>query len=213
MADDLKYGYKGAEPTQSFGNNTGVFDPNDINNLIADNKWTSFGQLELIETQTITTATNVIDFTNLGNYNVHFMTVNNAHNENDNKRLSIRFFENGVLESSAVYQVASQFGSASNNFIEVRSTTYDSLRFGDNFGSATNETMQGYCYFYNLIDSSKYSFISFHASTQNNVNVNCFEFGSGVLPQASTVTGIRLEPAYSYNLLEADISLYGIRYS
>ena len=47
MADDLKYGYKGAEPTQSFGNNTGVFDPNDINNLIADNKWTTLWTIRI----------------------------------------------------------------------------------------------------------------------------------------------------------------------
>ena len=99
MADDLKYGYKGAEPTQSFGNNTGVFDPNDINNLIADNKWTTFGQLELIETQTVTSATAYVDFTNLGSYNVHFMTVNNFKTPAGDSLMGFRLIESGVVES------------------------------------------------------------------------------------------------------------------
>ena len=63
MADDLNYGYKGADVPQSFGNNKGVFDPADINNLVKDDKWTQYGQLELIETQTFTGVNANIDFT------------------------------------------------------------------------------------------------------------------------------------------------------
>jgi hypothetical protein len=37
-----EYGYI-PEVAQSFGDNTGVFDPADINNLVADNKWTQYG--------------------------------------------------------------------------------------------------------------------------------------------------------------------------
>ena len=49
-----KYGYVGVDiPEQSFGNNKGIFNPAEINELVADNKWTTFGQLELIETQTV----------------------------------------------------------------------------------------------------------------------------------------------------------------
>ena len=44
-----KYGYiADTGPEQAFRSNTGVFDPADINELIAENKWTNFGQLELI---------------------------------------------------------------------------------------------------------------------------------------------------------------------
>ena len=74
-----KYGYVGADiPAQSFGSNKGVFNPAEINELVADNKWTSFGQLELIETQTVSGVASV-EFTNLKTniYNVHFITVNN----------------------------------------------------------------------------------------------------------------------------------------
>ena len=48
------------EVAQSFGNNTGVFDPADINNLVKDDKWTQYGQLELIETKTASSDSEII---------------------------------------------------------------------------------------------------------------------------------------------------------
>ena len=47
MADDLNYGYKGADVPQSFGNNKGVFDPADINNLVKDDKWTTLWTIRI----------------------------------------------------------------------------------------------------------------------------------------------------------------------
>ena len=53
MSKSNKYGYSGVDiPTQAFQANVGKFDPAEINELVADNKWTQYGQLELIETQT-----------------------------------------------------------------------------------------------------------------------------------------------------------------
>ena len=111
MADDLKYGYKGAEPTQSFGNNTGVFDPADINNLIADNKWPSFGQLELIETQTANSGSADIYTVNFesiqeSKYNVHFLTFSEGQS-NGYQFLSLRFGNGGTYTTSG-YQCARQ---------------------------------------------------------------------------------------------------------
>ena len=125
MADDLKYGYKGAEPTQSFGNNTGVFDPNDINNLIADNKWTTFGQLELIETQTHSSDVAQVDFLDIKSdiYNVHFMTLNNIVSSSD-AGLDCRLSNDGgsTFESSN-YDYAIQYVQTSGTTAgEVKST-------------------------------------------------------------------------------------------
>ena len=210
MADDLKYGYKGAEPTQSFGNNTGVFDPNDINNLIADNKWTSFGQLELIETQTASADSNV-DFTDIKEdiYNVHFAIVNISLNGTGS--VNMRFFENGVLETGSVYQYAYQNGQATGTFSETKSTSANRL-FATRIGN-TDEPRFAYNYLYNLGDSSKYSFQTMHGVSKNTVSTACdMRFGSGVLPQASTVDGIRFTET-SGQTLTGTISLYGIRYS
>ena len=50
-----EYGYIGKEVTQAFRDNKGIFTPQDIIELDQENKWTNFGQLELIQTQTFTT--------------------------------------------------------------------------------------------------------------------------------------------------------------
>ena len=208
MADDLKYGYKGAEPTQSFGNNTGVFDPNDINNLIADNKWTTFGQLELIETQTVSNVSS-IDFTNLGNYNVHFFVINNHQVAVTNSRLGLRFYENGVLETGSVYQWAyQQQYSTGAEFRSNGNWSSIPIQIEQPIGFATG----GYTYFYNLTDSSKYSFLT--NQHQRNSDAMIAEFGSGVMAQASTVTGFQLAMYDSSNYnFSMTASLYGIRYS
>jgi len=212
MADDLKYGYKGAEPTQSFGNNTGVFDPNDINNLIADNKWTTFGQLELIETQTYSTGVPDIDFTSIdeSTYNVHLLTFNNVQSSGTGPQLRVRLFESGVKETASVYQNAIQFGSASGSFSEAKSTADSGIPVNGNFQSGVSN---GYIYFYNLGDSGKYSFLTFHSHQIDPTNTFYMGFGSGVMTQASTVNGINLYNSNAGNFTDFDISLYGIRYS
>ena len=48
-----EYGYIGKEVEQAFRSNKGIFTPQDIIELDQENKWTNFGQLELIQTQTI----------------------------------------------------------------------------------------------------------------------------------------------------------------
>ena len=208
MADDLKYGYKGAEPTQSFGNNTGVFDPNDINNLIADNKWTSFGQLELIETQTYLGAVSYVDFTSISesSYNVHFMTFSKLTTGASSHQHRIQFYESGVLETANVYDYAFQYGSVTGSFGDANRGTNTQLAI-ENTGSE-GISQNGYLYFYNLGDSSKYSFLTHH-NFSDRTGADIFTFGSGVMKQSSTVDGIRLLTT-SGNFTDFDISLYGI---
>jgi len=206
-----KYGYVGAEPTQSFGNNTGVFDPNDINNLIADNKWTSFGQLELIETKEISGVSSAI-FTDIqeNTYNVHFLTINDFQPATDNTDLRIRFFSGATEYSGTTYQYAYQYGEVGGlGFGEVKSTGADHIRATFNTGNATNEKAHSYVYFYNLGDSSKYSFTTHQGMT--GVGAVYMHFGSGVQTNAVAMTQIKLFNA-SGNF-SATASLYGIRYS
>ena len=202
-----KYGYVAdTGPEQSFQNNPGIFDPADINNLIADNKWTNYGQLELIETQTVSTVSTV-NFTNLGDYNVHFLTVNNLQVAVTNTRLGVRFYESGVLETAGVYQWAYQQclqGSGG----EFKATSHSSIPIQIeqpiNFGGG------GYNYFYNLIDSSKFSFLTNQHIRVSNAMIG--EFGSGVMPQASEVTGFQIGSYDSSNQnFSLTASLYGIK--
>jgi hypothetical protein len=71
MSKSNKYGYSGVDiPTQAFQANVGKFDPAEINELVQEDKWTQYGQLELIETQTVSGTPTTVDFTNIkGNCN------------------------------------------------------------------------------------------------------------------------------------------------
>jgi hypothetical protein len=129
MADDLKYGYKGAEPTQSFGNNTGVFDPNDINNLIADNKWKpNNSDLVLLST---------MDFENVSSltvglptgYDTHFLLFNEFSPIADNTQLQARFVINGSINTSSQYSYHVLRNDDSNNSYSLVATTSSMVLF------------------------------------------------------------------------------------
>ena len=206
-----EYGYIPEAPEQSFGNNKGIFTPTDIYDLTRADKYTNYGQLELIETQTVSSVAQV-DFTAIqeSTYNVHFLTVNNYQANTDNTILTIDLFENGVLETSN-YQVAIQGGRANGTFSEYKSTssTNGIANIGSGIDNASASSSNGYCYFYNLGDSTKYSFSTYQWSYIYYTNVYEMNFGSGVLPQASTVDGFRVIP--NAGTFSADLSLYGIK--
>ena len=74
-----KYGYIGKEVTQAFRDNKGIFTPQDIIELDQENKWTNFGQLELIQTIVSSGSTTSIEFTELkeNEYKTHLFTFTN----------------------------------------------------------------------------------------------------------------------------------------
>jgi len=212
-----EYGYIPEAPEQSFGNNKGIFSPKDIYDLTRADKYTNYGQLELIETQTVTTTTSLMDFKESDgtfdtSYNVHFLTVNNFKPAIDGANLMLRFFESGVLESASVYQFAYQYGSATGVFGESKTTSISYLRAVPAVGNFGRENGHSYSYLYNLGDNTKYSFQTFHSMHINQTPDTFFSYGSGVLPQTSTVDGIRLQPTTG-DIDEVSVSLYGIRYS
>ncbi len=169
------------------------------------------GKLELIETQTYSSATPNIDFTSIqeSTYNVHFMTFNNVQNSGGaSADLSVRFYESGVLETASVYQKAFQYGSTGGSFGEDRSTSVSSIL--SVAGNYQNKEANGYLYFYNLGDNTKYSFVTMQSFFGHPTAGHYMKFGSGVMTQASTVDGIRLFNDNADNFSAFDISLYGI---
>ena len=204
-----EYGYVPSSPTQAFGSNTGVFESNDIVDLINASQWSRPGQLELIETQTFTTVLDV-DFTSIqqNTYNVHFVTISVDRQTTSNDSVGVRFYENGVLETASVYKYAYQNGEANGTFGETKSTA-DNRLFCTQFVNVGDDKFS-YNYFYNLGDSTKYSFQTMHSTAIQGTNYK-MRFGSGVLPQASTVDGMRFTA--TNGTMTGSISLYGIRYS
>ena len=201
-----EFGYIPEAPEQSFGNNKGIFTPKDIYDLTRADKYTNYGQLELIETQTFS-GVGTVDFTSIQEdvYNVHFMT--GIVTGNGNNRPWLRFFESGVIETGSVYQGAYQQltvgGSAEN-----KGTSLTNLDFFVG-ASEVGESSVAYCYIYNAGDSSKYTFATQQGMMSSTIRA---EFGSGVLPQTSVVDGFRIEST-GETTLNGSISLYGIRYS
>ena len=211
-----EYGYIGKEVTQAFRDNKGIFTPQDIIELDQENKWTNFGQLELIQTQT-TSAVTSVDFTNIKEdiYNVHFMTLTNFGFFEQSQNMGFRFFENDVLESDSVYHYAFQANEVGGTTGEVKATNSNLIRL-DQTGSQ-GITLNSYAYFYSLGDSTKYSLTTYHSmveriSSGSYATSTGSKFGGGLLPQASTVNGIRVLTTGSNNLSNTfTISLYGIR--
>jgi len=210
-----EYGYIPEAPEQSFGNNKGIFTPKDIYDLTRADKYTNYGQLELIETQTVTSGVSSVDFLNLKEdiYNVHFLTYNNLKTSVDGQ-LGLRFYESGVPKAST-YRYAFIYGTAGGTFNEARSQGLAELLItASNGGTGSDrERNNGYCYFYDLGDSTKYSLATFHNFIVNATTTGTTNFGSGLLTQVSLVDGIKIKLRGGQNIDEGDFSLYGIRYS
>ena len=194
--------YLGTQPND-VKKNTGLYTPSEILQLTKEGSWG--GSLELIEEQTFS-ATTTIDFTAIkGNvYDVMVAQLNDVQTNGGSDNIDMRFYESGVLETASVYQYALQYGYPS-TFGETKSTGANRMVIAPNQNS---ENTNGYIYFYNLNNSSKYSFYTVQTTNLSGGNF-FFYFGGGVLPQASVVDGIRFF-SDTYNL-EGGISLFGVK--
>ena len=98
------------------------------------------GKLELIETQTVSSVSN-INFTNLkgSTYNVHLITANDVTFTSSGNNMSIRVSNDGgsTYESGSDYEFAIQWASQVAGFNEYRTTGYTQFDIGllGGFGS------------------------------------------------------------------------------
>ena len=196
--------YLGTQPND-VKQNTGLYTPSEILELTKDGSWG--GSLELIESQTVT-GVSVIDFLDIKEnvYDVHLMKVSATGGNNAfSTATSVRLYENGVLESASVYKYA--FRRAGQGATDVQSTANSQIgTITETFNST--DASGGQMYFYNLGNASRYSMTYKHSNNQIGANWRD-EFGSGILPQASLVNGIRLYSSATYDNVTA--TLYGIK--
>jgi len=196
--------YIGTQPND-VKQNTGLYTPNEILQLEKDGNWG--GSLELIESQTVT-GVSVIDFLEIKEnvYDVHLMKVSATGGNNASSTgTSVRLYENGVLESASVYKYA--FRRAGQGATDVQNTGTSQIgTITETFNST--DASGGQMYFYNLGNASRYSMSYKQSNNQIHANWRA-EFGSGVLPQASKVDGIRLFSSITYDNVTA--TLYGIK--
>ena len=204
-----EYGYIPESPAQSWGSNKGIFSPNDIYDLTRDDKFTDYGQLDLIQTLNPSGVTQVkFEDMQENKYNVHLITYSLTSASDDTIITRLR---TGGSYVSTGYAFASQWGSAAGTFSEVYGTGQAWLsRAGDATGSGSNERSAGFIYCYNLGDSTKYSFITFQHSGTNNSGGQLMHFGSAVYPTANVVDGFMFFGYFSANIT-GTASLYGIK--
>ena len=169
------------------------------------------GKLELIETQTFSSAVSNVDFTSIGSYDVHLFQYSNINEPTTTiGQLGLRFSADGGSSfASSGYQYANQFGTPSGIFGEDKSTS-DSQIMLENVGSAGFDNANGYCYIYNSLSSSKYTFCSYQNMNTRTTGADVMRFGSGVQPTAQTVNAFRILSTKGGNFTSFNISLYGI---
>ena len=195
--------YIGTQPND-VKKNTGLYTPSEILQLTKDGSWG--GSLELIESQTISSATASINFTNIkgAKYDVHFLTiVGYETNGGGSEFIRIRFSnDSGSSYESSNYQVAQQVCATGGTFTEVRSTSDTAIEL-----SYTNNTEQGnnYVYLYNLNNSSKYSFATFQGLKEG----ADISFGGGVYAVAETINALQVVTGTACD--KAVIKLFGVK--
>ena len=172
------------------------------------------GKLELIETQTVS-GVSVVNFTSIdeSTYNVHYLTFNDLDLSDDQENIQVRFSNDGgsSYESGSDYDWSHLRNIASGSFLTVGSSSGTSIEINRLLGNATNETQNGYIYFYNLGDSAKYSFTTSHTTGMYYTGAYISNFGSGVYHQAEVINAIKIKDSGSGGTFSAIMSLYGIK--
>ena len=204
-----KYGYIGKDgPTQAVNSNAGVLNPKEHTDLVIDEKIFQFGQLELIETQTASSSSNV-EFDDLGNYDIHFFTFSNLHC-GDNRDLFLRVLVGGVEQSGASDYGRGMQGCAPSYFYEDRDADLHSYRILPEIGGNSPECFNGAMYMYDALNSLYYTTFSTQFACIKYDGKFLTNFGGGSYQQANVVSAVRFYMS-SGNIDSGDISLYGIK--
>ena len=198
--------YLGTQPND-VKKNTGLYTPSEILQLTKDGSWG--GSLELIEEIDQTVSVSTIEFTNLGNYDVHLLQY--AEVQGGNAELQARLSNDGGSSyiSSSNYQYAMVFGQAGGSFGDRNSTSETKFVRLAKTGNNTGNTGQGYTYFYNLLNSSKYSFSTTQNTSMDNNPYYIMQFGGQVLAVAETHNAIQI--FQSTGTLRGNFKLYGVK--
>ena len=171
------------------------------------------GKLELIQTQTVSGVSSVT-FTNIdqATYNVHLLTFNDLDLSNDQENLNIQFSNDGGSSfESSNYKWVHQRQIEGTGGLSVGSASATKIEINRLLGNATNETQNGYIYFYNLGDSGKNSFTTSHTTGLYFDGHYVANFGSGVYDTAETINAIFFQDSGSGGTFSATMSLYGIK--
>jgi len=204
--------YLGTQPND-VKKNTGLYTPSEILQLTKDGSWG--GSLELIAEQTADGTSTSLNFTDIKEniYDVHLLQVHSMFTSSANKLIRIRLSNDGGSSFIASgYQYAYQIMQSNGSFSEQRSTSETFINVHTNVGTVLLESANFYVYFYNLGNSSKYSFLNHQSSNMDNTGtILGSTFGGGVLPTAETHNAIQLIEPNLLGNLTGTAKLYGVK--
>ena len=206
-----EYGYIPESPAQSFRNNKGIFTANDVYDLTNQDKWTNYGQLELIETQTVSGTPSTVSFDSIKEteYNVHFLTISDFAPQTDNRHLTVQFKVGGVADTDNDYQYAMRrVTGGTGAYFKTGNDSRMYLAY--NCANTTNETFNAFMYIYNAGLSSSYTYLTSHSMMIDKDSNQSTNFTCSGYDQLNVVNGIQFQT--SGDPLEyGTFSLYGIK--
>ena len=210
----MPFGYIGQNQPIQKVKNSGVLSSFEISHL--EKQGHAGGSLELIESQSWTTTTNNLEFTNLKEdvYDVHLIHIK-AKPNGAGGSFYYRTSSNGGTSydnTNGDYQFAIQRCYASGTFTESRNSNAGALEFYGNAGAGDEARVNRYTYMYNAGNSSKYTFFTDH-STADDTTYTGFNstFGGGVRVSASVVNAIRFETNVGGGFLNGEAFLFGVK--
>ena len=171
------------------------------------------GQLELIQTQTISSDVSTVEFKDLkeSTFKVHLLTITRMKSDTDNKAVEIGLSnDNGDSYETSSYDWAWMYMKSNGTFSEKRNTSGGDFTIVQNVGNNTYENFSAYVYFYNLGESSQYSNVTWQGTgiTQDPDYISVY--GSGAYHVAETIDAFRLKFS-SDDVASGVFSLYGLK--
>lgn len=167
------------------------------------------GKLELLQTQTISSATANFTSLDVSTYNVHLFTLSDLVVTTQTE-FGLRVSDDGGSSYETTnYEFANQRGYSSGTFAERKSQSQGSIRLGGDVTTGTNSVFNGYIYMYNAGDNGKFTFFTSH-NTFTQGSTYTMEYGSGVYKVASTINAIQIGEGILGAFSSGKISAYGI---
>ena len=204
----MPFGYIGQNQTKQKVKNTGVLSSFDISLL--QKKGHAGGSLELIETITPTNST--ADFTSIkeDKYTVHLLTYTNVSMQaaSGNQIPFIRLSNDGGSSyESSNYQSSGLYNTADGTSVKLTvRTSYGHLASH----AQSSYKWGGYCYLYNLGNSSKESYGNVQAVNNYSSNSKASSlFGGFIYQVAETINALRC--SVDDTNLSGTFKLYGIK--
>jgi len=208
-----EYGFVPSSPTQARGSNTGIFEVNDVTDLLLAEQWSGeFNALELIETRTFSLQS-TINFTTstITDYNVHFFTFNHTLGGNTP---ALRVSSNG----GSSYLSGTEYDWNYRNMTRSSATGTEYRSTGTYFMPLSRSISTGHgagcnVWIYNMNDSSKYTHFTIQSSateTSDGINYSSRTFfGNGFVQDKAVHNALQLLP--NAGTLSGTASLYGLK--